>query len=372
MRQFINSQLLKLRQRRCLRKVKAPRPSYKGRPELAERIRIVKHTNMKKGCLIAIFTLMLAVLTGVSTITAGASSLTENGIDPDYKGSITITVNQDEWYVEGTIFRLYKVADLNGDFSFSYTDKFKNCGIDVANIQPVSLTGQLEATAQRWMDLSTSFIGVVRQQGISEDDARAIRDRKVTFSGLSLGLYLIQGDTAKEGNRTVTYQPVVICIPQRSSTYEPWKYAIESQVKSADPQYTPSSTPDNPDNPDHPTGTVTPTPTNPTTGTPTPTNPNPSGTGTPTPSNPGTTTPSGTGTPTPNGPGNDNHTTPTPTSPNGPSSNPKNPTSPAGRISRIFGVRTGDTAKIAIYGIIMLAAAAILIAALTARKKNSK
>lgn len=350
----------------------------------------MKHKNMKKGCLIAVLSVILAILTGVSAVTAQASSLTENGIDPDYKGSITITINQDEWYVEGTIFRLYKVADLNGDFSFSYTDKFRNCGIDAANIQPVSLTGQLEATAQRWMDLSTSFINVVRAQGISEDDARAIRDRKVTFSGLSLGLYLIQGDTAKEGSRTVTYQPVVICIPQRSSTSEAWKYAIESQVKSADPRYTPTGTPtptspenpDNPDNPDHPHNTGTPTPSQPGTGTPTPTGPNPSGTGTPTPTGPnpsgtGTPTPTGTnpggsGTPTPNGPGNGNHTTPTPTSPNGTPSNPSNPNSPAGRISRIFGVKTGDTAKIAIYGIIMLAAAVILIVTLAARKKNNK
>lgn len=329
----------------------------------------MKYKNKMKGSLAVILAMILAVLTG--GMPAFASNLTDNGIDPNQQGSITMTVNQDEWYVDGSIFRIYKVADLNGNFSFSYTDKFKNCDIGVDKIQP---TGDSKNTASQWMELSTKFIGFVRQQGIEADDAKAIHNRQVTFTGLSLGLYLIQGDTAREGNRTVTYQPVVICIPQRASTSEAWKYDITAQVKTADPEYAgnPTNTPDNP-NP-----TATPTPSGTVTGTPTP-GPGTNETPTPTekpgePTNPGTnpsTTPGITGTSGGgNTPGNHNSTTPRPTRPSG--GNSSNINSPSATLRRLLGVKTGDTTKVIVYAVIMAAAAGALIGVLAVRKHKSK
>lgn len=279
---------------------------------------MVKHQSIKKGSLAAVLAILLMILTGGSSVFA--SSLAENGIDPAQKGSITINVSQDEWYVEGTVFRLYKVADLVDDFHFSFTEKFKNCGVEEGRIQPVSPTGQPDATADQWMSLSTKFISAVRQQGIPEDSAKAIDNREVTFSELPLGLYLIQGDTASEGRRTVSYQPVVICIPQRSSIYENWNYSIQSQVKSAYSEYeTPT-----------PTLTVTPLP---------------------------TATPNVTATPT---------------------KKIVRRVIPAPKMAkttgprRILNVKTGDTIRGIVFLVIMLAAAGVLIGALVSRKRHSK
>lgn len=279
---------------------------------------MVKHQDIVKGSLAAVLAILLAILTG--GVSVSASSLTENGIDPAQKGSITIDVNQDEWYVEGTIFRLYKVADLGENFHFSFTDKFKNCGVEEGQIQPVSPTGQPEATADQWMNLSSRFINAVRQQGIPEDNAKSISNREVTFRELSLGLYLIQGDNASADGRSVSYQPVVICIPQRNNPYENWKYSIQSQVKSAYPEY------------ETPTPTVTPTP---------------------------TATPKVTATPTTTEK-IIRRVTPTPktTKTTGP--------------RRILNVKTGDTVRGIIYVVIMLAAVGVLIGALVARKRHSK
>lgn len=180
-----------------------------------------------------LLTAFLAVLIAIADfVPVGASEIEANGIERNRSSSITMTVNTDEWYVDGSTFRLYKVANLTDDLTFSYVDVFKDCGINVG-LTPNSVA----------MDTASSLIQYVRDNNIKEDMAVQIHNRTMTFSGLGLGLYLIQGDTARDGNRTVTYQPVVICIPQRSSTTENWKYDITSQVKSADPQYISTETP---------------------------------------------------------------------------------------------------------------------------------
>lgn len=188
----------------------------------------------KKGRTVSfLLTAFLAVLIAVADfVPVSASELELNGIDRNRSASITMTVNRDEWYVDGSTFRLYKVAELADDLTFSYVDAFKDCGVDVG-LTPNSVA----------MDTASSLIQYVRDNNIKEDMAVQIHNRTMTFSGLGLGLYLIQGDTAREGTRTVTYQPVVICIPQRNSTTENWKYDITSQVKSADPQYISTETP---------------------------------------------------------------------------------------------------------------------------------
>lgn len=170
-----------------------------------------------------LLTAFLAVLIAIADfVPVGASEIEANGIERNRSSSITMTVNTDEWYVDGATFRLYKVADLADDLTFSFVDAFKDCGVDVS-LSPNS----------DYMQTAADLISYVQKNNIEEDASLQIHNRTVTFSNLSLGLYLVQGDTATEGNRTVTYQPVVICIPQRNSATESWKYDVTSQVKSA-------------------------------------------------------------------------------------------------------------------------------------------
>lgn len=203
----------------------------------------------KEQLVIFLLTAFLAVLIAIADfVPVSASELEANGIDRNRSSSITMTVNTDEWYVDGATFRLYKVADLADDLTFSFVDVFRDCGVDVS-LSPNS----------DYMKTAADLISYVKKNSIKEDASLQIHNRTVTFSNLTLGLYLVQGDTASDGNRTVTYQPVVISVPQRDSAAESWKYDITSKVKSADARYTsekPSTeTPSKPSNPTTPSNT---------------------------------------------------------------------------------------------------------------------
>lgn len=187
--------------------------------------------------------LLLAVFSVTSPVHAESSD--GNQINTSANGSIKLQINEDEWYVEGTAFHIYKVSDISSDLKFTNTAAFKNADVD---LEPVSLTGQLDATADKWEKASGKLIDYVNANKITDNGSAEMHGRYCEFRNLKPGLYLIQGDTGREGNRTVVYQPVLICIPQRASAEEAWNYNITAYVKSADPTYThptptPSATP---------------------------------------------------------------------------------------------------------------------------------
>lgn len=196
--------------------------------------------------------LMLSMVSVTSPVHAESSD--GNTINTAANGSIKLQINEDEWYVEGTSFHIYKVSDISSDLKFTNTAAFKNVNVD---LEPVSLTGQLDATADKWEKASEKLIEYVNENKISDNGSAEMHNRYCEFKNLTPGLYLIQGDTGREGNRTVVYQPVVICIPQRASAEEAWNYNITAHVKSADPTYvhptpspTPTATPSSSERPD--------------------------------------------------------------------------------------------------------------------------
>lgn len=215
---------------------------------------------------------VLLVLSGTGVTVEAATVLETSGIDGNRNGSSSITVHiqQDEWYVGGTAFHLYQVAQLNDDLSFSYVGEFKNKeneGLtrDLLNKFSQPFTDEeAKLTASLWMDSAETLEAAVEKHGIEADQTQTMTNRQVQFTGLKFGLYLIQGETASEGNRTVTYQPMLICIPQNyvfttagyhtnddERVITDWQYDIDSYVKSADPEYTNPDEPDNP-NPEEP------------------------------------------------------------------------------------------------------------------------
>lgn len=203
----------------------------------------MKKTAEKKICLI--LTALIAVI--FMSFPVHAEETGTNEIDPDARGSIHLKINEDEWYVEGTSFALYQVATISRDLTFTDTAAFKKADVD---LEPVNMTGDQPATADKWMKASSKLIAWARKNDIPADQVQQMHNRSAVFDHLAPGLYLIQGDTGKEGNRTVTYQPILICIPQRSSASQPWNYSIQAEVKSADPTYvyptpSPSSRPGN-------------------------------------------------------------------------------------------------------------------------------
>ncbi len=325
--------------------------------------------------LLTAFVVLVSGAAGTVQTSAETQNLSTFGITVETHGSITLKIPADrpEWYIRGAQFNLYRVADLvndNGKLAFEFTTDFKESGVAEKNIQAQdwSVDGTGRATNSDWMDTAKALSEYAQKNEIEPDDSKKMNSRTagVTFSDLEVGLYLIQGVTIKEGNRTVTYQPILICIPQRYTAKDDWKYEIEAELKLADPTYenVPSNGPTT-----TPSGTVTPAPSG--TVTPTPSGSvTPSGTVTPTPSE--SVTPSGTITPLPSG----TNTTPTPsgwtpsaTTPGNPPTTPPSGTSPSGP-SKLLNVATGDTTSFFVYLGIMITAAAVVCLVFAVRKKH--
>lgn len=192
---------------------------------------------------VKIFNIITALFLAFS-LTLPVHAMTEiesAGIDTSKKGSITII----NWEYDGTNFNLYKIADLNDDMQFQYTDVYK----DVAKDIDISLENETELTADKWMKDANKLLNVIETNNIKPDDSYTTKQNTLTFNNLSFGLYLLKGDSVKIGNKTVTSQPCLISVPNRVVVTDPWNYAIKTEVKQADPTYeytptpAPSSTP---------------------------------------------------------------------------------------------------------------------------------
>lgn len=260
------------------------------------------------------------------TIVLPYTSVEAADINPAASGSITMTINEDELYVEGATFHLYQVATIDQNLNFTLTEDFAGSNVDV---KPISLTSNSQATADKWMSIAADLQSYAQKHNLTALQSRQMSDRKAVFRNLGVGLYLVTGDTATEGNKTVTYQPVVICLPQGGSAdNRSWHYDIVSQVKSANATY--NNEPNNPNNPTNPDN---------------PTSPNNS------------TTPGGSTTPgiSRNTPGAGNGGT------------------TGGFSSLLNRVQTGDTGHIIMWIGIMCAAAAVIVAIIirTHRRKSS-
>lgn len=195
---------------------------------------------MRKGRInVKIFNIIAALFLAFSlTIPVHAMTEIESaGIEKNRAGSITVT----KWEYDGTTFRLYKIADLNDDMQFAYTDTYK----DVAKDIDISLENETELTADKWMQDANKLLEVIQKNDIQPDYTTKTNNGSCIFSNLPIGLYLLKGDKVKIGNKTVTSQPCIISIPNRVVVTDPWKYDITTEVKQADPtyEYTPTPAP---------------------------------------------------------------------------------------------------------------------------------
>lgn len=188
---------------------------------------------------VKIFNIITALFLAFS-LTLPVHAMTEiesAGIKKDAAGSIQII----NWEYDGTNFNLYKIADLNDDMQFEYTDTYK----DVAKDIDISLENETELTADKWMKDANKLLDVIEKNDIKPDYSGKTYQNTYKFSSLSIGLYLLKGDKVKIGNKTVTSQPCLISVPNRVVVTDPWNYDIKTEVKQADPtyEYTPTPAP---------------------------------------------------------------------------------------------------------------------------------
>lgn len=127
----------------------------------------------------------------------------EEWIDLNAKGSVTVTMKDTEDKTiaggEVTIYKVANIAEDDGDLSYSYTNYFEDCGIELGDLEKSDLAEQLSAK------INGSAVYVTQTVG---------DDGETTFQDLSLGLYLVKQTKAASGYNVI--EPFLVSVP----TYE--------------------------------------------------------------------------------------------------------------------------------------------------------
>ena len=121
------------------------------------------------------------------------------------KGSISIVCP-----VEGMELSLYRVAEYEESGSFTLTEQFRKYSVSLE-----------QKSQEGWQGAADALADYIRRDGITADAVLASgSDRKVCFTDLNRGLYLVLGQTTElqEDGKTQIYEPqtALIALPEDS------------------------------------------------------------------------------------------------------------------------------------------------------------
>ncbi len=207
----------------------------------------MKRTTGRISHLMAAFVLA-AVLVFGTCLTAFADDAGTPNLDLTKKGSISISLYSEEAeaYVTDGVLTIYQVADLyldDGNEAYAYTDAFSGCDASLDDVTEALLADKLAAYVE-----DNGITGVA--ENISEDGS-------VTFSDLTLGLYLVMQTTDSTGFYTI--EPFVVTVPQDVDGV--WVYNVDASPKvEINPTPTVPEEPNEPEEPETPETPETPTP----------------------------------------------------------------------------------------------------------------
>ncbi|MBO7320205.1 MAG: Cna B-type domain-containing protein [Clostridia bacterium] len=143
-----------------------------------------------------------------------------SAVSLDTKGSITLTTLDKETKepISGAVFRVYRFAYAyaSGEgIAYTYTDEFKNNGMDMGDFSdaylPIHLSVYAQMKSLSYIEKSTDSTG------------------KVTFDNLPCGAYLVVPAGASEGYLNPT--PFIVAVPMRDSVQNKWVYDVDATPK---------------------------------------------------------------------------------------------------------------------------------------------
>lgn len=173
-----------------------------------------------KGAGIILLAIVLFVLS--MRVPAQASST----IDMNRLGSITIDLSDDNSndneYLSGIQFTVYKVAKLSNSGDYSLTEEFFGSGVQ---IDQLSTAAELSAA-------SKAFVSYVSAKNISGSSNVTNSEGRVTFHNLTLGYYLVmQTVTSSNPNYYIACDPFLVPVPIKSSDHKNWIYHMNAYPK---------------------------------------------------------------------------------------------------------------------------------------------
>lgn len=167
---------------------------------------------MRKLQRISAFFLAIILMLGLS-----ATAYAHDVPQMDRKGTIAVTMKSGDQTVGGgslTIYRVGKVHEDDGNYTFQPAGKFADCGESFETVESPALAGRLANYADQ-----KKLTGVTKT--IESDGT-------VTFSDLELGLYLLVQHKAAGGYSKVV--PFLVTLPYMESNGE-YAYSVDAGPK---------------------------------------------------------------------------------------------------------------------------------------------
>lgn len=140
-------------------------------------------------------------------------------VNVEKKASLTLN-----YVSENATFSIYKVGDISTYGELSLSGDFTKYPILLNNDQ------------DSWRELATTLKGYVAKDNISPEKTGKIgTDKKLKFSDLSVGLYLVIGENTVEKVNNIktvfTPSPFMICLPNIVGESSEWIYDVSASPK---------------------------------------------------------------------------------------------------------------------------------------------
>lgn len=165
-----------------------------------------------------------AALTGIALalFVCAATAFAYGRINTDAQTSLTaVLATQETKAMKDVGFRLYKVADVSDAAVFTAATKFADAAVSLNDVESVGA----------WADMAATLLAYADAGGVAADfTGTTDADGRVSFSGLTVGLYLLAGDTAVVNDYSYTPTPTMIMLPTLLED-DTWEYDPVVDVK---------------------------------------------------------------------------------------------------------------------------------------------
>lgn len=162
--------------------------------------------------------LVLALLLSFAGLTTQAATRVDTGL----RGSLTLTYGYDGQMFAGLNIRIYRVAEISEFADFALTGAFAALPISLENIK----------TQEEWREIaSTASAYVVSEEIPADNEIPTGENGTVTFTDLSLGLYLVYMVRAEQEDGYCHFDSFMISVPTLDEE-DNWVYDVVARPKS--------------------------------------------------------------------------------------------------------------------------------------------
>lgn len=161
--------------------------------------------------------LCMVMLVSVCSVTAFAYERIDTGAGT----SLTAYFTENGTGIPGASFKLYRVADVSDAVAFDLTGEFSGASVSLENIE----------SASTWSELALTLSAYAGANGISPvQTGTTAENGSVSFSSLTVGLYLLVGDSVVVGDYSYAPTASMILLPTLQED-DSWNYTPSVDVK---------------------------------------------------------------------------------------------------------------------------------------------